>query len=513
MLSAFLKTIAGAQCAVLAQGGEPERGFWVLLLYYLAACGGGFLLFRAVSLGLKPVPVKGRDKASLAAFLFALGLSSGFEALFGLREAFCAEVGFLPRSSGLPAVLSMATFALAWYAALLPIHARRERAPFPPKYRFLLRVTAVPFAVMIGLELMLEAARLLPLEWQKALAAVPLGGIAPEAAGFAAMVLFIPPLAAAIWGARPLDDPFLLPRLRTIAARAGLPGLRILLWRTQGAHYHNAVAMGTVRPLSFVMLSDGIVEDFPPPWTEAIFAHETIHSRQRHVLLLLAGMTGAIALMAGIAFLLPGNTGLSVGLGSLLFYVMVVVGPLMRNLEREADVMGSMLLDDPLEMARALEHLKNYAPPRKWKHSFTHFGLNERVEVVERCAADRTERGRVLAFSRRVVYASLAAAALCGAFGLWVVFSRPSEVVAEQWLSVYWVCVERELPGEGLACLERALEAKDDPEVRMLYGLTCLELGRLDEAARVLRETEDGGRYREMLERELKRLRNGPRGP
>ena len=102
MLSAFLKTIAGAQCAVLAQGGEPEHGFWVLLLYYLAACGGGFLLFRAVSLGLKPVPVKGRDKASLAAFLFALALSSGFEALFGLREAFCAEVGFLPRSSGLP---------------------------------------------------------------------------------------------------------------------------------------------------------------------------------------------------------------------------------------------------------------------------------------------------------------------------------------------------------------------------------------------------------------------------
>lgn len=95
--------------------------------------------------------------------------------------------------------------------------------------------------------------------------------------------LFAPVALRHIWHTRPLPRGGLRERLERISAQTGFRYREILVWESDGMVV-NAAVMGIVRPLRYVLLSDGLIEMMEDRKIEAVFGHEVGHVRHHHML-------------------------------------------------------------------------------------------------------------------------------------------------------------------------------------------------------------------------------------
>jgi Zn-dependent protease with chaperone function len=199
-----------------------------------------------------------------------------------------------------------------------------------------------------------------------------------EAAGLAAVaILFIvmPWVVRLFLGLRPLPDGPLRRRLLASARRLHFRCSDLLLWNTR-SDMANAMVVGLVPWVRYVVFTDRLLEDFSEDEVEAVFGHEVGHIRHYHILcyfgFLMASMfaLGLAAslyltdlfdlLAASLAHLPAGLLSASAResldgllsqsnrqylevfpvMGILLPYIFVVFGFLSRRCERQADVFG-----------------------------------------------------------------------------------------------------------------------------------------------------------------------------
>lgn len=206
-----------------------------------------------------------------------------------------------------------------------------------------------------------ELSRQFPGSWQEVLSWLSI-------AGLAAVFVCMPLLIRLVLGLKPLPPGELRDRLEAAMNRLGFRCSDVLLWNTRSG-MANAMVIGLLPWLRYVVFTDKLVEEFPEDEVEAVFGHEVGHIRHQHMLFYLVFLMSSMAVLGLLAdpYLLPllqracdglvelcpwlpSSLGVQLGPGGryaplplvllMLGYVFVVFGFLSRRCERQADVFG-----------------------------------------------------------------------------------------------------------------------------------------------------------------------------
>jgi Zn-dependent protease with chaperone function len=179
----------------------------------------------------------------------------------------------------------------------------------------------------------------------------------------AAVFLTLPWVVRLLLGLRPLPDGPLRARLLASSRRLGFRCSNLLVWNTRSG-MANAMVIGLLPWIRYVVFTDRLLEDFSPDEVEAVFGHEVGHVKHQHMLYYLGFLLGSVFILGSLvqmadAYLNRGPSGgwvaavaktLTEGghrylavlplVAILLSYIFVVFGFLSRRCERQADVFG-----------------------------------------------------------------------------------------------------------------------------------------------------------------------------
>lgn len=152
-----------------------------------------------------------------------------------------------------------------------------------------------------------------------------------------------------VLGLRPLKEGPLRQRLLATADRLQFRFTDILVWDTHSG-VANAMVVGILPWLRYVLLTDRLIEELTPAEIEAVFGHEVGHIKHRHMLYYLGFLLVSLCVVselwraADLENLLHISTRQDVAIlprialfGS---YVFVVFGFVSRRCERQADIYG-----------------------------------------------------------------------------------------------------------------------------------------------------------------------------
>jgi Zn-dependent protease with chaperone function len=253
-------------------------------------------------------------------------------------------------------ILEADSFAQTW------LEARQTQAiPFDSRWGYvafqLRQKLALVFIPVLLLIAQRELIRLFPQAQKEWHGVVTLLGLT----GLAAVFLGMPLLIRLVLGLQPLPEGPMRDRLLAASKRLHFRATDILLWNTRSG-MANAMVIGLVPWLRYVVFTDRLLEEFSEDEVEAVFGHEVGHVRHQHMLYYLLFLMASMAVLGLVAdqYLRPllspvlAGLGLDVGdaasgrgdqflfllVGLLLVYIFVVFGFLSRHCERQADVFG-----------------------------------------------------------------------------------------------------------------------------------------------------------------------------
>ncbi len=243
--------------------------------------------------------------------------------------------------------------------------------------------------------------------------------IGPAAAGAGVVValggilISAPSIIVRIWRTSPLPDGPLRLRLEQLSKQVGVTCRNILIWHTEGMIV-NAAAMGVVRPVRYVLLSDAMLEHFDDDDVAAIFAHEAGHVVHRHIPYMVIFLTTGLILLFGSAawlnLLSPVVELLAMSATGVLW--VWFFGMLSRRFERQADVFAAaavtgnadakLTADGAARFGDALlkvGRMNGISPSRR---NFRHGSIMHRVEYLDRLARSGIGRSTVDRSVRRI---------------------------------------------------------------------------------------------------------------
>jgi Zn-dependent protease with chaperone function len=165
--------------------------------------------------------------------------------------------------------------------------------------------------------------------------------------GAAAAVVFVlvPLMMIRIWRTAPLPAGELRDSLLEVQRRLGVRCRDIRVWLSRRV-IANACVVGLIRPVRYVLLSDGLLDRMEPAHVRAVFAHEAAHVMRRHLpYLAMFAISSAVlcgALAAELSWLLPAayqrlaaDWGAIVPLAAAWYWGF---GYVSRRFERQSDV-------------------------------------------------------------------------------------------------------------------------------------------------------------------------------
>jgi Zn-dependent protease with chaperone function len=171
------------------------------------------------------------------------------------------------------------------------------------------------------------------------------------------LILFMPLVIKPLLGLRTLPAGPLRDRLQVVADRLHFRCTDFLLWPTHGAAA-NAMIVGLLPRVRYVIFTDRILEEMPPDELEAVFGHEVGHAKHGHIWYYALFLVLSMAVIAA-GLVLVGDSLSStitpetarqfksyfrwltlVPVAVAAGYVFLVFGFLSRRCERQADVYG-----------------------------------------------------------------------------------------------------------------------------------------------------------------------------
>ena len=241
------------------------------------------------------------------------------------------------------------------------------------------------------------------------------------------LIVALPWILVRLWGARPLQDPEAAQLLRAGCQASGVGVTAVLAWPVEGGRSYNAMVLGLLPRLRYVLFTEDLVRDFSPDQQLAVLGHELGHARHGHLWLYLlfasvAGMATWLAKGPIIAWILTQPLPTIIGAGVVEAVVTVallavawrlVFGWLSRACERQADLAGAQLAGDAHAMQEALRAVGRHGGQDEDTPSWRHHSLGQRIAFLARTVADPTLVVRHHAEVRRIWWLmSVAAAAL-----------------------------------------------------------------------------------------------------
>jgi Zn-dependent protease with chaperone function len=304
---------------------------------------------------------------------------------WAIHELWDGPDGALPGSEMLLLAPFLVAQILAWaffYASEKALYLACRHQPegaVPQRPAFGSRLSYVLFQVRQKLALVFlpvllliaqkELLRLFPSAWQEWQNAANYLCVAT----LAAVVVTMPWLVRLLLGLRPLPAGPIRDRLLAASRRLRFRCSNILLWNTRSG-MANAMVLGVLPWVRYVVFTDRLLEEFTPDEIEAVFGHEVGHVKHHHMPYYLGFLVASVftlALLANVCLPLMGlvlqgglaalgsgwphaiadlvslvdlgQNKLLAGLplvGLLLSYILVVFGFLSRRCERQADVFG-----------------------------------------------------------------------------------------------------------------------------------------------------------------------------
>jgi len=456
--------------ACLPSTWHPPADWWTLLDSAIAAVGvtalslslAGWIVYRAIRgmrKGDRDAAVSSYNRwrtrhalVQMAAYVLLLyGLGWGWF----VQESF-RRLGFEPTSVPGIEMLVLAplplTMALSWavfYSAERAMLASVADNPYGGRWRYVFFQARQNLALVLAPVLVLVITqgvfRLFPQTFSndpaQALATLPLAVV---------MVLLMPWFVRLVLPLRSLEPGPLRDRLEAAAKRLNCRCTDILLWNTRQG-MANAMVVGLLPQLRYVLLSDRLVQEMTDDEIEAVFGHEVGHVKHAHTAYYLAFMVGSLAVIGRATQLfadsLPGwwpaagaylehnqewlASWLALpSLAVLAAYIFGVFGFLSRRCERQADIYGCRAVscdrpdcaghDDSVTPAAAgrglciagistfisalnkVAWLNGISRTRPgFLHSWQHSTIARRVDFLTRIAAEPAEERH---FQRRVFW-------------------------------------------------------------------------------------------------------------
>jgi Zn-dependent protease with chaperone function len=237
-------------------------------------------------------------------------------------------------------------------------------------------------------------------------------GQAANVAGTSLMALglitFLPWLLVRIWGAQPLANPSLVAELEAECQRSGVRVAAILHWPIGGGRIYNAMVLGVLPRLRYVLFTEDLLRDFTAAERSAVLGHELGHARHHHlwIYLMFALATGLLAWSVRDALhhtldSVPGISALTdeirAGMVALILLAVqwrLLFGMLSRACERQADLAGADLAGrgDTAAGAHimhdALGAVARFAGIDPRSPSWRHYSIAERMRFLKTVAAD-----------------------------------------------------------------------------------------------------------------------------
>lgn len=316
----------------------------------------------------------------------------------------------------------------------LPVH------PYPPRGRFVwLWARHHVFFMLVPLSILLtwaEAAERLVGRWSLEGSNRDAALLGVEILGLLLVFALIPPLLVRIWDTVPLRSGGLLERLSAMA-RAHRVGVRaFLVWRTSGLML-NGAAIGLIRPLRYVVLTDALLDRLTPMEVEAVAAHEIGHIRHRHTPWLAGSVVGSVLLFgtpvgwAAMLFqpgTLWGDVAFGGGIALTLVLTLAALGMVSRRFERQADAFAARHLSgdrrgggaveisaaSALAMSTALSRVAEAHDIIIDRPTFRHGSIRRRMRSLSDAVGLRSDRLPADRAARRACYA-VAAMLIVGA--------------------------------------------------------------------------------------------------
>jgi Zn-dependent protease with chaperone function len=199
---------------------------------------------------------------------------------------------------------------------------------------------------------------------------------------------------------KPLPQGPLRDMLLKTAQRLNFRCNDILLWSTRGG-VANALMVGVLPRLRYVVLTDRLITDLTPEEVEAVFGHEVGHVKHHHILYYLGFFLTSVMVVVGIWSVvfqlsqphLPeswarflNNDGWDVFpvLPFLGAYIFLVFGFLSRRCERQADIYGcrAVSCDNP----HCQGHAEGFVPSAAGR-GLCRTGITTFIDALEKVAA------------------------------------------------------------------------------------------------------------------------------
>jgi Zn-dependent protease with chaperone function len=163
-------------------------------------------------------------------------------------------------------------------------------------------------------------------------------------------VIFVslPWMLRLVLGLRSLPEGELRQRLLSASRRLDFRCSDILLWNTRGI-IANAMVVGVLPVVRYVLLTDRLVAELTPDEIEAVFGHEVGHVKHHHMIYYVGFLFISLGVVLGLWELVSTMLGMNTDAGYLSAlpcvgllgtYIFVVFGFLSRRCERQADIYG-----------------------------------------------------------------------------------------------------------------------------------------------------------------------------
>jgi Zn-dependent protease with chaperone function len=226
----------------------------------------------------------------------------------------------------------------------------------------------------------------------------------------------LPRVLILLWRAGPLPASALADRLQAACVRAGVPIAGLRLWPVAGGSSYNAMVLGLVPWMRYVLFTPDLLRELPPRQVEAVLGHELGHVRHRHLwLYLLFAVTAGLGswtladplrlVLQQLPFLTGWSPALIQGLISVGLAVAawrLAFGILSRACERQADLAGAQMVGDPQVMGDALAAVAAAAGQEPEHANWRHGSIAARITWLQALGTDPEvgqRHGRMMAFA------------------------------------------------------------------------------------------------------------------
>jgi Zn-dependent protease with chaperone function len=351
------------------------------------------------------------------------------------------------------------------------------------------------FVPWLILSILADIINLLPYETPKLILSTAGGELALFLSFLVIVSIFGPLMIQKLWRCKPVEEGKERSGIETICRKTGVGFSDILYWPVPGNRMITAGVMGLVKKFRYILVTKTLLRLLSPEEVEAVIAHEAGHIRKNHLLFYILFLSGYIIIAVSttdiviyLILLAKPLYGLMTGLGvnrsnaisvlyglvvtgTFLFYFRFVFGYFMRNFERQADAYVYSIFENAEPLISTFKKIASAGGSPPDKPNWHHFSIDERIQFLEKCNADRSIIKRHENKIKKSMVIYLAGMILIGAFGYMISSGERGKIINEYFAEKIIMREIRDNPGDpdlpamlgdlyyGLKDYDRAKEA------------------------------------------------------